>query len=193
MWCCSFRHKYNAPFDEARMILLCSEMLLLEQAKLPLRYVTLHSEWGPSGGSGRQQHRYIGHAADHGALLGSLYAVFTVMRLRGSEADRPACQCPWCTAQSCCFSPAACIPGTSDRGGWDRKISNEQFMFNFKYNYVALVGFIEGPATTCLTPQSCPKCPRAKQQILSSSQRDFFLVCFLGDLNHFNKANLQPQ
>lgn len=77
MWCCSFRHKYNAPFDEARMILLCSEMLLLEQAKLPLRYVTLHSKWGPSGGSGRQQqHRYIGHAADHGALLGSLYAVF---------------------------------------------------------------------------------------------------------------------
>lgn len=71
------------------MILLCSEMLLLEQAKLPLRYVTLHSEWGPSGGSGRQQHRYIGHAANHGALLGSLYAVFTVMRLRGSEADRP--------------------------------------------------------------------------------------------------------
>lgn len=157
------------------MILLCSEMLLLEQAKLPLHCVTLHSEWGPSGGSSRQQlHRYIGHAADHGALLGSLYAVYICDETEGIRGRQTCVPVPMmhCTER---LLLASCVYASDKRpGGWDRKISNEQFVFNFMYNYVALAGFIEGPATTCLTPQSCPKCPRAKHQILSSSQRDFF-------------------
>lgn len=38
------------------------------------------------------------------------------MRLRGSEADRASCQCPWCTALSGSLSPAALMPKME--GGW---------------------------------------------------------------------------